>query len=464
MNERLRARTKLDPALRDMSKLAVEMSRAGQQKGAETLVRFMLSLSPEDPMILANAGAVLLTTDKSGEARRYTEQAIRIAPALRDTFLQNVGLGMMYDGDMEGAIKTFRSMKDSVEKSYDLACALLLDGEWGEGFKLMESRKQKFEHPAPESYPVPEWDGSELDGALWVEAEQGIGDMVMFGRWLAWARSRCKRLVFSMPPVVMGLFHGYPGVDEVRLQDENIPIPDDVKAHVALNSLPALAGATRDSIPADPGYVRERALTWPVTVERPQRAAISVGLVWAGNPKHPRDRERSMPFEALLPLLEETGAQFFSLQVGARDKDPERYGVSPLVEDLAPVLQNYLRTSAVVANLDLVIGVDTSVMHIAGAVETPGWLMIPRIPDWRWGLSGDRTPWWPSLRVFRQKRQGDWAPVVESVRKALRDLIDGKVRKLVRVAANDAAVQKTAEVGAVGPHEPPRPENHHPVA
>lgn len=449
----LRGFVKMDPSLRELSKTAVQLSRAGHQKGAETLARFALKLSPEDPMILANAGAVLLTTEHAAEARLLTEDAIKREPSIGPKFLHNVGLSLMYSGDLKGAIETFRKCPpETIDAQYDLAVATLLSGDWERGFPMMEIRKKKFDFPT--NYPVPEWDGKPIEeGSLWVEAEQGIGDMVQFGRWLPLARERVKRLVFSTHPIVMGLFYGYPGVDEVRLQDENVPVPPDAKAHVALHSLPGLLGATEKNVPPDPGHIAKMARTWPVTVERPPRAAISVGIAWAGNPAHPRDRERTIPFEALLPLFEETGAQFFSIQVGMPKRDATVFQeVAPLVEDLAPQLQNFLRTAAVVSKLDLVITVDTAVAHVAGAVGTPVWTMIAKTPDWRWGLGSDRTVWYPSMRLFRQRRMGDWSHVIASVRSSLANMVDGKVKKLVAKqseAANEAAVAESEAREAV---------------
>lgn len=421
-----------EPKAAEMARVAVELKARGKQAAAESVIRFALKLAPEDPVVLANAGSIFVSTRFAAESRAYTERAIAKSPEFADTFAQNVGMAAAYAGDVTAAIRALRAARPTIETRYNLAFYVLLAGDWKEGLELMEVRRERDAHTPSD---VPDWDGGEVGGTLWVEAEQGTGDTFNVARYLPLARARAKRLVLSVPAPLVGLFHGYPGVDEVRVQDESLPPPADAKARVLAMSLPHLFGTTQESIPADPGHFAERAKSFAISVEENPRAAISVGLCWSGNPGFAGDRHRSIAMEKLLPIAEESRAQVFSLQVGARGDELIAGGGIVLVEDLREVLTSWVRTAAAIAALDLVITVDTAIAHLAGCLGKPVWIMLPKVPDWRWGLKGERTPWYPSARLFRQKKLGEWGPVVDEVRAALRAEIERKDVRAEKLAA-----------------------------
>lgn len=406
-----------EPSAEQLSIHAINLRNAGLRDAAETIARRAAAMDPDNPVVLANLGVVLLATNKATESRKITQQAMQLAPHLAGKLRHNLGLAYLNCGEPLEALKQLAQAEPTLDAQFDRAAITLLTGQWREGWRLMEIRRQRDKHPI--TYSMPEWDGSPVDGTLWVEAEQGFGDMINFARYLPWARSQCKRLVFSVNAGLMNLFYGYPGVDELRLQEENVPHPADALFHAPLQSLAMFHGTMPESVPADPGHFRARAESWPVITDLPAGTVLAAGLCWAGNPKHARDAERSIPFEMLLPLLTDPRVDFTSLQVGSRATDPERSGVGALVTDMHTQLTSWMRTAAAVKALDVVITVDTAVAHLAGALGVRTFLMLPKVPDWRWGVSSKETPWYPSMRIFRQQRHGDWAPVVDGIRSAL---------------------------------------------
>jgi hypothetical protein len=189
-------------------------------------------------------------------------------------------------------------------------------------------------------------------------------------------------------------------------------------------SLPRVTRTRLETIPAPMSYLsadESRAAAW----RRELGDGVKVGLVWAGNPQHSNDRRRSMPVEAVRPLLGVAALRFVSLQVGSRSKDVERLPAASLV-DAATRLSDFMETAALVANLDLVIAVDTAVAHLAGGLGRPVWTLLPFDPDWRWVISRpDDSPWYPSMRLFRQPRPGDWTAVIAKVAGELQRLAGG---------------------------------------
>jgi hypothetical protein len=212
-----------------------------------------------------------------------------------------------------------------------------------------------------------------------------------------------------------------PGIDRLASSEDSAPEAD---VYAPLLSLPRLLGTTLATIPADVPYLKAE----PELVERWTRAlapptdGLRVGIVWQGNPKHDKDRERSAPLRLFAALARVEGVRLFSLQKGFGTE--QLAGIAGLfpVTDLGPGLEDFVDTAAVLANLDLVVTVDSAVAHLAGALGVPVWVAVPFFPDWRWLLGRDDSPWYPTMRLFRQETRGDWAGVFERMAVALRDL------------------------------------------
>ena len=198
--------------------------------------------------------------------------------------------------------------------------------------------------------------------------------------------------------------------------------------HCPLMSLPLAFGTTIDTIPSNVPYVSagRHARSWDTFLGSTRRPRI--GIVWSGNPGHANDRNRSLPLKAVRPLFE-TGAQFVSLQKQARDSDLVTLRELSGILDAAPELENFADTAALIQQLDLVISVDTSVAHLAGALGCPTWILLPWTPDYRWLLDREDSPWYPSVRLFRQDRTRDYACVLDRVRAELLGLSEQKSAK-----------------------------------
>jgi hypothetical protein len=289
--------------------------------------------------------------------------------------------------------------------AYNLAHLLLLLGEEEQGFDLYERRWSSFIRPSWHPSLDLTWDGEDLDGALLVLAEQGFGDMIQFARFLPLAARKCKRLALVVPSELKRLLAGMSGVDSVITAGDALPAFD---RFVMLQSLPHRLKAFGRHRPLPPYLSVPDPLVLP-------GGGLKVGLVWAGRPAHAQDRLRSMPPEALAPLLGVPGVNFFSLQWGQPSPWPD-------VPDLTAGIKDFQDTARILSGLDLLISVDSAPAHLAGALGKPVFTFVTHVPDWRWGLAGEGSSWYPSMRLFRQEAPGDWSGAVQKADLALRSM------------------------------------------
>jgi hypothetical protein len=261
-----------------------------------------------------------------------------------------------------------------------------------------------------------------------VHTEQGSGDAIQFVRYLPIVKRRCRRLVLVCIPDLMPLFATVEGIDKLLPPGEIALSEFDV--YLPLMSLPRVLGTTLETIPGDVPYLVSNGFCngfngWVVggataeNEEEEEEERQKVGIVWAGSPTHKSDRNRSCQLRDFLPVLRVPGIRFYSLQVGDRSSDLTRLPPEITVEDLSPQIKNYCDTAAIVSQLDLIISVDTSVAHLAGALAKPVWTLLCYNPDWRWMLEREDTPWYPTMRLFRQSQPGDWEGVFRQVEREL---------------------------------------------
>jgi hypothetical protein len=298
---------------------------------------------------------------------------------------------------------------DFPQAHWNQAVAALLAGDFERGFRQYEWRKRHdlFRRDFID-LPGPQWDGGDPAGrTILVHAEQGFGDTIQFARYLPLMAARGGRPVLACEPALIPLLADLPGAAVVPNTGQSPPYD----CWIDQMSLP-LAFATRvNSIPSAAGYLCAdpvRVAGWRSALPPGPR----VGIAWAGNPAHSNDRRRSLPGAALARILAVPGITFVNLQVGSRA------AASPL-PDLSPRLADFAATAALVAAVDLVVTVDTAVAHVAGAIGAPAWVLLPQAPDWRWLLGRDDTPWYASLRLFRQRCAGDWSGVATAVAASL---------------------------------------------
>lgn len=394
-----------------------------KQKNAAALaaVRRALNQAPEDVRLVGNYSKVLLQLHQPELALEMAEKALATTDdEARKLILTNhMGLAYMYLGQMTHALECFdRIAARHNDSKYTASIIDLMNGGWVRGLKEFEFRRKHFPAEHPER-GMPAWDGKSKVGTLWVTAEQGLGDMFMTARFLPWAKSKCDKLIFSVHPQLMPIFYGYPGVDMLQSYDANVPEPE-ADAHVPIQSLMLFSGLTPSTVPNDPGHFKKTASKIDARMRAPDGTVLKVGLVWAGSNLHQRDYERSMRLEQLLPLTENCKVQFYSLQLGEHAQDLEETGAKYLIADLSEKLQTWHATMAALLQLDMLVTVDTSIAHMAGCLGVPTLLMLCKVADWRWLRKEETNVWYPSVKLIRQKKLGDWSSVVEQVRREIK--------------------------------------------
>ena len=285
--------------------------------------------------------------------------------------------------------------------------SLLAAGRLAEGLLDYELRWLALK---PRQFSAPRWAGQPIPcKTLFLHAEQGFGDGIQSARYAKLAREHCARVILECRPELKTLFTISGVADEVIAFGEDIP-PCDF--YTSVISLPGLLGITLENIPGHMPYLKAPPSTGLFATREKN---CRVGLAWAGSPAHSDDANRSMPLELLAPVLAIPGISFYSLQMPVPERDAVKLKNFPNVADLGG-FQDYLATAAVVVEMDLIISVDTSVAHLAGALGKPVWTLVQFAPDWRWFAQfGDKTPWYPTMRLFRQTRRGDWPSVIAIV-------------------------------------------------
>ncbi len=422
-----RAVDALDAALR-ACEMAPEFAEAWFVRGAaeRALQRYLpakeslaqaLALAPSHAHARLALGNTLADLDDLAGAEGEVRAAIALDPSLPEAHA-SLGFLLTARGDTAGAIAACDAAiaiaPDFARAYWNRSSAYLLDGDFARGFADYEERRRDPMFAADfAGASGPEWDGAPLAGRrLLVLAEQGLGDTIQFARFLPALADRGGRVILACAPTLIPLLRGLPGIADIVSRDAPPPLHD---CFVFQMSLPRLLGTTVTTIPMPDGYLTAdpaRALLPPdrSTVQR------RIGLAWAGNPEHHNDARRSIPTRALAPLVALEGIEWVNLQRGARG--PELTIMHRLPAPSARIT-DFADTAALVDTLDLVIAVDTSVAHLAGAMGTPVWVLLPHAPDWRWMLHREDTPWYSSARLFRQRRAGDWDEVIARVAAAL---------------------------------------------
>jgi Flp pilus assembly protein TadD len=392
----------------------------------------VLSRQPHYHQIQSNLAFVRERQGRFDDALTATRRAIELCPDYSEAY-NNLGIVLRSLHRLHEACDAFRKAidlrPDFPLAEFNLGTTLLLAGDYAGGWKGYRHYWQIGGAVAP-ACNLPEWNGTPIPGKrLLVYADQGFGDTIQFARFLFDCRERsAARVVFSCPPTLVGLFASLAGPDVVVSSDEPLPECD---FQVPLASLPGLLGVTIDSAAVSVPYLCPARELRPEIVKLLQQGApgaVRIGLVWQGNPKQTRDFVRSCPVEKLVPLFRSEGITFFSLQiVDPGGLDFEQLELKSPVVDVGSALADFAETAAVLNRLDLIITVDTATAHLAGALGRPVWTLLCHTPDWRWHLKRSDSPWYPTMRLFRQPRYGDWDSVVAAVDDALKTrVLSGK--------------------------------------
>jgi len=316
----------------------------------------------------------------------------------------------------------------------ELGHALLLQGQFQRGWIEYEWRFHlESTRALIPAFPKPQWNGNALaDGRILLVGDQGYGDTIQFGRYIPLVRKRCAEVFVGCSPELASLIATIEGVSRCFVRLEHIP-PFD--AYRALSSLPGLFGTDLATIPSAVPYLRsdpEMIRGWAERLGSILgRSKLRVGIVWAGRPSHPNDRQRSMRCADFLSLASVSDVALISLQKEVPADDRMALARADVL-DLSSALTDFAQLGGVVENLDLVVTVDTSTAHLTGALGKPVWILLPWAPDWRWMLDREDSPWYPTARLFRQAERGRWKPVIERVTEELRMAAAGERARSAR--------------------------------
>lgn len=418
---------KVDPNWAEgWNNLGVTLRGMGRLPDAVKAFRRALDLKPDFPDALSNMGNAMHDIGEPAGAIPYHQRSISLRPDFVTAHC-NLANALKFCGKIDEAIACYRralalAPENPVIHHY-LGLTLLLGGDYERGLAEHEARILiKEPQPICWDHPQPRWDGSPLNGkCILLHAEQGMGDTIQFIRYAPLVAGRGGKVILQCQPPLVRVMKSVVGLDQVVGQNEPLP-PFDV--HRQLLSLPYVFGTRPGTIPAPMRYLQpepQKVEAWALQIGDAS-ADLKVGLVWAGQKGYTDDRNRSLALPMLAPLAAIPRVRFFSLQKGPAAIEAKQSPGLPIV-DLSNDLTDFAETAALVENLDLVISVDTAVAHLAGAMGKPVWVLLPFVPDWRWGM-GPRagSPWYPSARLFRQVATGQWGSVIEELTRSLRDL------------------------------------------
>ena len=419
--ERLSQALKLDPQYPDAcSNLGNAYRHAGRFEESIASFKQALEINPGFVQALGNLGNTYLDVGRLEDSEKAYRDGLKLIPEQPDLYY-NLGRALYEQARWDDAEVAYRKTL-SLNHNYPLAHwnlshVMLLHGRFQEGWAEYEWRWQcpGFTTRVP-NFDQPKWDGSDISGkTILVYAEQGFGDTMQFARYLPVLKSAGARVVFLCQAELGRLMETIDGLDAVVTDVSRLPAFD---VHAPLMSLPLLTGMKAESdVPANSPYLRSPAEGAPSIAAD---ADLSIGLVWAGRASHMGEAQRSLELADLEPLTAVPGCRFYALQEGDQGEELARVGMEGSVIDLSANLGDFGDTARIIDSLDLVIGVDTAVVHLAGALHKPVWTLLPHICDWRWMLEREDTPWYPTMRLFRQTVRGDWATVVEQVSRELK--------------------------------------------
>ena len=445
-----------------LADLAIMLHGAHHYEEALEAANRSLAIDPRNPATHNSLGATLAAIDRAEDAITAYRRSIALKPDYHDAWA-NLAIAQQMLLQLDEAADSYRRALgikfDYVQAHCSSGMLALLRGDYVNGFTQFEWR-WRLKSMTPRDFKQPAWQGEPLAGrTILLHAEQGAGDNIQCLRFVPQIMALGGRVVLELPRMLAGLATSLDGGGEIVVQGRPLPRFD---VHCAFMSLPRVLGITLDDLPGRIPYLKAD----PAAVERWSRrlagtgSGLRVGIVWAGNPAHANDRRRSIALERLAPLFDVPNVRFYSLQVGERAGDLARLPGAQArnrVVDLAPELRNFAETAAVLAHLDLVIAVDTSVVHLAGALGRSCWMLLPFSPDWRWLLDRTDSPWYPSLRLFRQPKPTDWESVIARVAAELTTLAARQTAsgppldadKLAREALDLRSVGRTAEAEAL---------------
>jgi tetratricopeptide (TPR) repeat protein len=412
---------------------------SGNLGKAASAYKQAICLKPDYAEAINNLGLILYEQNNIEESMILFQQAIRNKPDFTNAYY-NLGNALQTHGNPQAAIEAYdqvlKMQPDSAETRFNRSLSLLLTANFKAGWVEYEWRfsNLKDQEKTWSEKGIHRWDGSPFAGKrLLVLDEQGIGDTLQFVRYLPMVKKLGGTVLFETIQPLMGLLNNYYGVDELLDRASAARYDSKADLYIPLMSLPGIFNTSLKTIPADTPYLYADAAKVRSWRRRLKKDATNIGIVWAGKPTAQYDSvktsglehvdlkwagapaskiadSRSNGLEYFAPLAQIPGVRLYGLQKGP-GASQARELVQLNVINLGEEFKDFSDTAAAIANLDLVVSVDTSVAHLAGAMGKPVWVLIPFVPDWRWMLEREDSPWYPSMRLFRQPKRGDWDTV-----------------------------------------------------
>lgn len=409
-----------------LTKLGNLLRQIGQSAEACEIYQKLAALRPEDAKIQLNLGAIFRDRGMLTEALAHYDVCLKLQPDMTEVLVNRAGLLIELNRPEEARAtynQALRLAPDLAAAQWGKSLTLLMQGQYREGWALYESRFAYRPKAAPVAAEVPRWEGSDLTGKrLLIWGEQGLGDVLQFVRYAKLCKAKGAQVTVLCDASLQRLLAHCTSIDVVVTTTSG----QDFDYHVPMMSLPYLFGTTLETIPREIPYLSVNAAArsqW--SGHFADAPGTKIGVVWAGNPRtsqidaHATDRQRSLSLAMLQPLFTVQNCRFYSLQKGAgAEAMTGTTDTIPLI-DLMPEVTDFMDTAAIIENLDLVISVDTSVVHLAGGLGKPVWVLSRFGGCWRWLQNQPLNPWYPTARIFGQPAPGDWRSCIEHIRQAL---------------------------------------------
>jgi tetratricopeptide (TPR) repeat protein len=393
-----------------------------------------MDLDPTNPDICNNMGAILGALGRIEEALSWYDRSLAINPNIARN-ITNRASALYELGRFDEAMATYQRAisvdPNLAEAPWNLALVQMLVGNFKAGWSGREAR---WKIPAMASKYLdlhqPMWLGTEsvAGKTVIVCQDEGLGDAIQFARYVPLLAARGAHVILIVDEPLRSMLSGLVGVSQCLPKSPDTQVPP-YDFHVPISSLPLAFGTELDTIPAEPYFPRpmaDRVQAWDDRLGPHEK--LRVGIVWSGNPQHRNDHNRSISLRALSRILD-LDAMFISLQKNPRPEDVESLHEKPDIVDFTTDLTDFAETAALVSCLDLVIAVDTSVAHLAAALGRPTWILLPYVPDYRWLLGRDDSPWYPTMRLLRQTETREYESVIERLRAELSAAIEDEVTK-----------------------------------
>lgn len=403
--------------------------QVGKYEEAIKNINKAISINSNQAIFYSNLGMAQDALGNEDESMESFRKALEINPSYDKAYLAHYNLGVYYmdRGKIKEALEHYNKAielnKNFFEARWNRSLVLLLLGRFEEGWKEYEYRFKKEKPTDTRNFSKPKWDGSSLEGKkILIVSEQGFGDTINFIRYVHLVKEKGGYVIYECKKELRRLFQGFPGIDEI-VEKEKGAIPNvKFDTYTYLMSLPGIFNTNLDNIPNKIPYLKANPELAKKFEKEFNTNKFKIGIVWAGNPEQPNDKNRSIRFEKFKILKSIPEVQLYSLQKGEVAKQLD----DSVIINMADKINDFADTAVIIENLDLIITVDTSVAHLAGAMGKRVWILLAVSADWRWLLNRNDSPWYPTAKLFRQPKLGDWDSVFDEICEEIQNKFEKK--------------------------------------